>query len=854
MKKIIMILSIITLAFFILSCKDEQNISYDAVLNEIAIGYQNNDSDQSITQDIVLPTSSTLDPKATFSWMSSHPEIISITGDVNQPTQDTTVYLSLTLKVGQVERIELFTVIVKGSITYYTVTFVIDETQFEVDVEEGQTVLEPTNTPQKDGYVIEGWFLNQSIYDFDTPVTQDLTLHAEFEENSPQVYVINTYLQNLHNEDYTRISVEQKVGQVGEEIDLEPTLEGFHINETLSILSGTLVQNELKTFKVYFERNTYSINYYVLDQLFDTLERPYGTIYHPHEVIDMIGYYFVGWYLDPEFKVEAASDFEVTESVNLYAKTEPIPVITYDINIYQEDLVSGDFVLVDTLTDSNYLGNQVFYNESIEGFVIDENQSTTTKVLSSSLDQSLEIYYERQVYDVTFYHEDSVLDQMSYKYETLVDLSSVSYLVDGYTFNGWYSDETLTEPVENITLYEDTSIYGDYELIPIVSYDINIFRQNINDDEYTLYQTTTLEDEVGTFVFYHETVEGFNINEELSNVAITLSTEEDLDINVYYDRNVYTALFMDGSNILGATEYRLGQLITPIADPEKEDYTFLGWTRYKDSDDLFDFNVAWGSSMVLYPIWEYSGSNVYTGYYASLSGLADYELKSELTSIITPMNDRGYTFAITILQQSDKDPNNANNLILVYMRISRSSVWASGANGTWNREHVWPQSKLESASPSDVHNLKPSDPQQNSLRGNAPFGGDLSQAGYDGSFWFPGDQDKGDIARIVLYMNVRWGLSINVGSVGSIDTFLRWHIEDPVDDFERNRNDVIYSYQNNRNPFIDHPELVERIWGPAPQYSASSYEFIDHYESFMVEIYVDRYIIPTYLGKENYIA
>jgi hypothetical protein len=109
----------------------------------------------------------------------------------------------------------------------------------------------------------------------------------------------------------------------------------------------------------------------------------------------------------------------------------------------------------------------------------------------------------------------------------------------------------------------------------------------------------------------------------------------------------------------------------------------------------------------------------------------------------------------------------------------------------------------------------------NSTRGNLPFAqGSGTNKTVTGGY-YPGDADKGDIARILLYMNVRWNLIINTSSVGDLNMLLRWHMEDPVDDFERNRNNILYGYQENRNPFIDHPELVERIWGTIPTSSQS---------------------------------
>lgn len=205
----------------------------------------------------------------------------------------------------------------------------------------------------------------------------------------------------------------------------------------------------------------------------------------------------------------------------------------------------------------------------------------------------------------------------------------------------------------------------------------------------------------------------------------------------------------------------------------------------------------------------------YSGYYASLSGLSGAALKTELARIIsTGVKSISYSATSYVLDETDADPAKPGNILLVYNRASVSGVW-DGAT-TWNKEHVWPQSKLGTASDSDLHNLKPSNPTINSNRGNLPFVAGTGSYGVRGSGWFPGEDDKGDIARIVFYMNTRWGLAINSG-IGSLSTFIQWHNEDPVDAFERNRNDVIYTNQNNRNPYIDHPELVALVYGTSQQ-------------------------------------
>jgi len=113
-----------------------------------------------------------------------------------------------------------------------------------------------------------------------------------------------------------------------------------------------------------------------------------------------------------------------------------------------------------------------------------------------------------------------------------------------------------------------------------------------------------------------------------------------------------------------------------------------------------------------------------------------------------------------------------------------------------------------------LHNLKPSNPSINSSRGNKYYDYITSTVAYE-----PRDEVKGDLARILLYMWTMYEILSLVDSAPStyqmalLTVLLEWHDIDPVDDFERNRNEVIYSHQNNRNPYIDYPEFVDLIWG-----------------------------------------
>ena len=194
------------------------------------------------------------------------------------------------------------------------------------------------------------------------------------------------------------------------------------------------------------------------------------------------------------------------------------------------------------------------------------------------------------------------------------------------------------------------------------------------------------------------------------------------------------------------------------------------------------------------------------------------------------------------LKVTDLNPENSSEVLLIYgystsgtTARSRNKNENGGGQGDWNREHTYPKSlgnpALGSSGPgADSHHLRPSDVDYNSQRGNLKFVDGSGNSGSSSGGWYPGDEWKGDAARMVMYMYLRYGdrCKPNVVGVGNstsiqddmIDLFLKWNVEDPVSDFERQRNtyhDSQQTYaQGNRNPFIDNAYLATRIWGGTP--------------------------------------
>jgi endonuclease I len=239
-------------------------------------------------------------------------------------------------------------------------------------------------------------------------------------------------------------------------------------------------------------------------------------------------------------------------------------------------------------------------------------------------------------------------------------------------------------------------------------------------------------------------------------------------------------------------------------------------------------------------------------YYATAEDKLGAELRAALHGIIrghTVISYSGSGFDTSdALRVLDEDPANTNNVLLLYARRSEPKSNFGGTTG-WNREHLWPNSYgLDDRHPaySDLHNLRAEDIDANSARANKyfdlsatnhasflfPAHSEATQCSTDFDSWHPPPALRGDIARAIFYMDVRYEgdvsgepdliltegvqrLSSTTNFMGRLSTLLLWHEVDPVDAAERARNDKVFAlYQRNRNPFVDRPEWAREIFWP----------------------------------------
>ena len=255
----------------------------------------------------------------------------------------------------------------------------------------------------------------------------------------------------------------------------------------------------------------------------------------------------------------------------------------------------------------------------------------------------------------------------------------------------------------------------------------------------------------------------------------------------------------------------------------------------------------------------FSFAQIPAGYYSTAIGTG-YTLKTQLYNIIKGHTDRGYDGLYTTYLTSDRDYYYENDGTVLDMysenptgidpynystSVSSDKCGNYSVEGDcYNREHIIPQSVFNSSSPmvSDAHSITPTDGKVNGLRSAFPHGivasaskttlngsklGSSGVSGYSGTVFEPIDEFKGDIARMYFYFATRYENTVSgysfdmfnntsdqVFTTAFLNMLLTWHAQDPVNAREIARNNAIYARQNNRNPYIDHPEYVQAIWNP----------------------------------------
>jgi len=244
--------------------------------------------------------------------------------------------------------------------------------------------------------------------------------------------------------------------------------------------------------------------------------------------------------------------------------------------------------------------------------------------------------------------------------------------------------------------------------------------------------------------------------------------------------------------------------------------------------------------LLLFAICALQGTFAQQAYYDDVDlSLTGQDLYFELQQKISNASGSwSYSDSRDALPFTDEDPDNSNNVLLIYgfqddnncnTDRSRDKDNFGGNECQYNREHTFSQSNANppmsgnTGIRADPHNLRASDVRRNGDRGNKKLAAGSGNSGdVAGGNWFPGEEWKGDVARIMMYMYTRYGdRCIPSGNGASatqpdndmLQIYLQWNVEDPVNFYEDQRNSFLEPNYGNRNPFIDNPVLATIIWG-----------------------------------------
>ncbi|GAK96777.1 hypothetical protein JCM19294_1086 [Nonlabens tegetincola] len=439
--------------------------------------------------------------------------------------------------------------------------------------------------------------------------------------------------------------------------------------------------------------------------------------------------------------------------------------------------------------------------------------------------------------DRTFANQTNLIDALVYETDDALNQNLLNLLGETVQYNENENGNKLSESIQR-------KADGTFEVKPSTPHSLN----DTTTPSYTgvSYTTSSASVDEGssvdiTFTLTQASSNSFTLNYSLNNSG--------------FDTSDYTGVtqvtFAPG--VTSVTES-----FTIIDDVVDEGDEFMriniqnslpvGFKRLKDNETVLivdnDFQTA-NYGTPLQPTYGIVNSTAPSNYYDSLNNLSGNTLETAITNLIADENTvriHTYDDTIEILKQADVSPLNSNKVWLLYSEEDRSDIlFQTGSSnvGRWNREHIYPRSRggffeieydetidgMSAWTPtnadslrhgqSDAHHLRATDGPENSQRGNKDYPEYNGPSGSQGSW-------HGDVARAIFYMTLRYnGLDVvngnpsnsTSGQIGDLATLLQWHRNDPPDDFEMNRNNVVYNWQFNRNPFIDLPDLVEYIWG-----------------------------------------
>ena len=256
----------------------------------------------------------------------------------------------------------------------------------------------------------------------------------------------------------------------------------------------------------------------------------------------------------------------------------------------------------------------------------------------------------------------------------------------------------------------------------------------------------------------------------------------------------------------------------------------LVWVLFRSNQNItyYDF-IIFENTELNYPIVNYltATAKYPDAMYSFTQGLVDEQLKTALKTFCSTNTNNNYTTSRTAMFSTIDDYNNDDTIECVYTgrKVYTTGIPSVNPPQSMNTEHTFPQGFFNQDEPmrSDVHHLYPTDEVANNRRNNYDFGfvvsgitwqvgGSILGNDYENQLVFETrDQHKGNVARSLFYFLIRYQNYGPFMDAKQESVLRQWNLIDTVDAKERIRENRIQAFQNNRSPFVDHPEFIDRI-------------------------------------------
>ncbi len=447
---------------------------------------------------------------------------------------------------------EKFTVFYESE--YGTVPESFEVTENNVLTKEQLPVLE------EKGYTFGGWYIEETKIEVGYIVLSNITLTAKWTVNTDTAYKVIHYQQNIDDDEYSLFETEEKSGTTGSEIEaIAKEYVGFVSKD---VEQGTILADGSTEIKVYYDRKIITLSF---DSdggsKVEAITGKYGTSITTPENPTKEGYSFVGWNSElPKVIPDADASYKAKWTVNTDT--------AYKVIHYQQNIDDDEYRLFETEKKSGTTGSETeAIAKEYVGFVSKDVEQGTILADGST---EIKVYYDRKIITLSFDCDGGCkVEPITGKYGTSITTPE-NPTKQGYSFMGWDSEIPKVIPDADVSYKAKWTVNTD------TAYKVIHYQQNIEDDEYSLFEIEEKSDTTGseTEATAKEYIGFVSKDVEQGTILADGSTE----IKVYYDRKIITFSFdSDGGCKVEPITGKYGTPITTPENPTKQGYSFIGW-------------------------------------------------------------------------------------------------------------------------------------------------------------------------------------------------------------------------------------------------------------------------------------